>query len=145
MRGERIAGRVLRFFFHRILKARVKLTFAPTWPYCADRLCTCTLVHRICLTTVYINFSQIYCRGPILHQVQMAKFFDDDKYFVDMKLRESPGKSVGAFILFQVISSLLGCCGCSLCLLQMWFCLLFATLQMNLRTRWSRLRNWRSS
>lgn len=29
----------------------------------------------------------------MLHQVQKAKLFDDDKYFVDMKLRESPGKS----------------------------------------------------
>ncbi|XP_040048607.2 trehalase isoform X1 [Gasterosteus aculeatus] len=41
--------------------------------------------------------SQIYCRGPILHQVQMAKFFDDDKYFVDMKLRESPDVVLSAF------------------------------------------------
>ncbi|XP_031719468.1 trehalase [Anarrhichthys ocellatus] len=35
--------------------------------------------------------SEIYCAGPILHQVQKAKLFDD-KYFVDMKLREAPGK-----------------------------------------------------
>ncbi len=41
-----------------------------------------------------MNFSEIYCTGPILHQIQTAKLFDDDKYFVDMKLKEAPGKSV---------------------------------------------------
>ncbi|KAM8904681.1 trehalase isoform 2-T2 [Spinachia spinachia] len=41
--------------------------------------------------------SKIYCRGPILHQVQTAKLFDDDKYFVDMKLRESPDVVLSAF------------------------------------------------
>ncbi|KPP68961.1 Trehalase-like [Scleropages formosus] len=34
--------------------------------------------------------SEIYCTGEILKQVQMAKLYDDDKYFVDMKLRDAP-------------------------------------------------------
>ncbi|XP_037534243.1 trehalase [Nematolebias whitei] len=38
--------------------------------------------------------SEIYCSGSILHQIQMAKLFDDDKYFVDMKLRSAPGELV---------------------------------------------------
>ncbi|KAM6988666.1 trehalase isoform 1-T2 [Tautogolabrus adspersus] len=41
--------------------------------------------------------SEIYCSGPILHQVQEAKLFDDDKYFVDMKLRETPDVVLSAF------------------------------------------------
>ncbi|XP_059186792.1 trehalase [Centropristis striata] len=41
--------------------------------------------------------SEIYCTGPLLHQVQKAKLFDDDKYFVDMKLRETPDVVLSAF------------------------------------------------
>ncbi|XP_071352608.1 trehalase isoform X1 [Trachinotus anak] len=41
--------------------------------------------------------SQIYCAGPILHQVQEAKLFDDDKYFVDMKLKAAPDIVLSAF------------------------------------------------
>ncbi|XP_028274674.1 LOW QUALITY PROTEIN: trehalase [Parambassis ranga] len=41
--------------------------------------------------------SQIYCTGPILHQVQTAKLFDDDKYFVDMKLKAAPDAVLSAF------------------------------------------------
>uniref|UniRef100_A0A3Q0TFW8 Trehalase n=1 Tax=Amphilophus citrinellus TaxID=61819 RepID=A0A3Q0TFW8_AMPCI len=41
--------------------------------------------------------SDIYCTGPILHQVQEAKLFDDDKHFVDMKLRSAPGDVLSAF------------------------------------------------
>ncbi|CAN9510944.1 unnamed protein product [Ophioblennius macclurei] len=41
--------------------------------------------------------SGIYCSGPILHQVQTAKFFNDDKYFVDMKLKEPPDVVLSAF------------------------------------------------
>ncbi|XP_041850795.1 trehalase [Melanotaenia boesemani] len=41
--------------------------------------------------------SEIYCSGPILHQVQTAKLFDDDKYFVDMKLRSAPDAVLLAF------------------------------------------------
>uniref|UniRef100_A0A8C5N959 Trehalase n=1 Tax=Gouania willdenowi TaxID=441366 RepID=A0A8C5N959_GOUWI len=41
--------------------------------------------------------SEIYCTGPILHQVQKAKLYDDDKYFVDMKLREAPDVVLAAF------------------------------------------------
>ena len=31
-----------------------------------------------------------------MHQVQEAKLFNDDKYFVDMKLKETPGKLKGS-------------------------------------------------
>uniref|UniRef100_A0AAX7SZB2 Trehalase n=1 Tax=Astatotilapia calliptera TaxID=8154 RepID=A0AAX7SZB2_ASTCA len=41
--------------------------------------------------------SEIYCTGPILHQVQEAKLFDDDKHFVDMKLRSAPDDVLSAF------------------------------------------------
>ncbi|XP_022617238.1 trehalase isoform X1 [Seriola dumerili] len=41
--------------------------------------------------------SQIYCTGPILDQVQKAKLFDDDKYFVDMKLKVMPEVVLSAF------------------------------------------------
>ncbi|KAE8295018.1 Trehalase [Larimichthys crocea] len=41
--------------------------------------------------------SEIYCSGPVLHQVQTAKVFEDDKYFVDMKLRETPDVVLSAF------------------------------------------------
>lgn len=71
------------------------------------RVCVCVLIylcctqirHRygldhICLfPCLWICFSEIYCTGPILDQVQKAKLFDDDKHFVDMKLKKSPGKS----------------------------------------------------
>ncbi|KAK2846674.1 hypothetical protein Q5P01_009673 [Channa striata] len=40
---------------------------------------------------------EIYCTGPILHQVQKAKLFDDDKYFVDMKLKAAPDVVSSAF------------------------------------------------
>lgn len=41
---------------------------------------------------IICNSSGIYCTGPILHRVQTAKLFHDDKYFVDMSLRQPPGK-----------------------------------------------------
>ncbi|KAK1153384.1 trehalase [Acipenser oxyrinchus oxyrinchus] len=41
--------------------------------------------------------SPIYCSGALLKQVQLAKLFDDDKHFVDMKLKEPPEKVLSAF------------------------------------------------
>ncbi|XP_062329245.1 trehalase [Osmerus eperlanus] len=41
--------------------------------------------------------SEIYCTGDVLRHVQMAKLFDDDKYFVDMKMRVSPDIVLLAF------------------------------------------------
>ncbi|XP_070685049.1 trehalase [Pempheris klunzingeri] len=49
--------------------------------------------------------SGIYCTGPILDQVQKAKLFDDDKYFVDMKLREPPDVVLSAFHNLSVESA----------------------------------------
>lgn len=34
--------------------------------------------------------SGIYCMGVVLHDIQLAKLFDDDKYFVDMSMRQPP-------------------------------------------------------
>uniref|UniRef100_A0A3B5LGQ9 Trehalase n=1 Tax=Xiphophorus couchianus TaxID=32473 RepID=A0A3B5LGQ9_9TELE len=42
-------------------------------------------------------FSEIYCSGPILHHMQEAKLFNDDKHFVDMKLKSPPGEVLAAF------------------------------------------------
>lgn len=39
--------------------------------------------------------SQIYCHGELLHQVQMARLYRDDKQFVDMPLSSAPGKAPG--------------------------------------------------
>uniref|UniRef100_A0A3B4BIQ3 Trehalase n=1 Tax=Periophthalmus magnuspinnatus TaxID=409849 RepID=A0A3B4BIQ3_9GOBI len=41
--------------------------------------------------------SEIYCTGSILDQVQKAKLYDDDKYFVDMKLKVAPDIILSAF------------------------------------------------
>ncbi|CDR00285.1 unnamed protein product, partial [Oncorhynchus mykiss] len=41
--------------------------------------------------------SEIYCYGDILRQVQTAKLFDDDKHFVDMKLKSAPDIILTAF------------------------------------------------
>lgn len=36
--------------------------------------------------------SQIYCTGNLLRQVQMNQLFSEDKHFVDMPLKGSPGE-----------------------------------------------------
>ncbi|XP_008061104.1 trehalase isoform X1 [Carlito syrichta] len=41
--------------------------------------------------------SQIYCHGELLHQVQMAKFYEDDKQFVDMPLSTAPDQVLQSF------------------------------------------------
>lgn len=41
--------------------------------------------------------SQIYCHGELLHQVQMAKLFPDDKQFVDMPLSSAPDQVLQHF------------------------------------------------
>lgn len=56
-----------------------------------------TLVHL--LSDMFVATSLIFCTGEVLRQVQMAKLFDDDKYFVDMKLTTAPGES-NTFDLF---------------------------------------------
>lgn len=44
------------------------------------------------LDSVCFCVSEIYCYGPVLDELQKAKLFDDNKYLVDMNLREPPGK-----------------------------------------------------
>ncbi|CAN2387887.1 trehalase (brush-border membrane glycoprotein) [Pristimantis euphronides] len=41
--------------------------------------------------------SKIYCSGELLHHVQMAKIFSDDKHFVDMGLLEVPSRILKKF------------------------------------------------
>ncbi|XP_066541744.1 trehalase [Hoplias malabaricus] len=41
--------------------------------------------------------SEIYCTGELLRQVQLAKLFDDNKAFVDMKLTTAPEIVLDAF------------------------------------------------
>ncbi|XP_003472700.2 trehalase isoform X2 [Cavia porcellus] len=41
--------------------------------------------------------SQIYCYGELLHQVQMAKLYSDDKNFVDMSLSKDPDQVLQSF------------------------------------------------
>ncbi|XP_008562861.1 PREDICTED: trehalase-like, partial [Galeopterus variegatus] len=41
--------------------------------------------------------SQIYCHGELLHQVQMAKLYPDDKQFVDMPLSTTPDQVLQNF------------------------------------------------
>ncbi|KAM4828133.1 trehalase [Thomomys bottae] len=41
--------------------------------------------------------SQIYCHGELLHQVQMAKLYPDDKQFVDMSLSTAPDQVLRSF------------------------------------------------
>lgn len=67
-----------------LLYSRTQVISFQIWLYCTNaHTISCLIIHS----------SEIYCTGPILQQVQKAKLFDDDKYFVDMKLREAPGKS----------------------------------------------------
>nr|XP_008019282.2 trehalase [Chlorocebus sabaeus] len=41
--------------------------------------------------------SEIYCHGDLLHQVQMAKLYQDDKQFVDMPLSIAPEQVLQTF------------------------------------------------
>ncbi|CAH0562445.1 unnamed protein product [Brassicogethes aeneus] len=41
--------------------------------------------------------SEIYCHGPLLDTIQMAKIYPDSKTFVDMKLRRSPNETLDIF------------------------------------------------
>ncbi|KAL0626897.1 Trehalase [Plecturocebus cupreus] len=41
--------------------------------------------------------SEIYCHGELLHQVQMAKLYQDDKQFVDMPLSVAPEQVLQTF------------------------------------------------
>ncbi|KAJ8280272.1 hypothetical protein GJAV_G00052590 [Gymnothorax javanicus] len=49
------------------------------------------------LRCVFVHGSEIYCTGELLRVVQTAKLFDDDKYFVDMKLKVAPDEVMSAF------------------------------------------------
>lgn len=45
--------------------------------------------------------SRIYCHGPLLHTIQMAKIFRDSKTFVDMKIRTSEEEILSNFQRFM--------------------------------------------
>ncbi|XP_026219255.1 trehalase isoform X1 [Anabas testudineus] len=71
-----------------LLYSRSQVISFQIWLYCTNaHTISCLIIHS----------SEIYCTGPILQQVQKAKLFDDDKYFVDMKLREAPDVVLSAF------------------------------------------------
>lgn len=44
--------------------------------------------------------SPIYCNGPLLHTVQLARIFNDSKTFVDMKLKQNPEITLELFNAF---------------------------------------------
>lgn len=45
--------------------------------------------------------SEVYCRGDLLHTVQMAKLYNDSKTFVDMKMKVSPQNTLDSFREFM--------------------------------------------
>ncbi|KAL4103583.1 hypothetical protein QTP88_018944 [Uroleucon formosanum] len=45
----------------------------------------------------YINFSEVYCNGSLLHNVQMLKVYNDSKTFVDLKLKMLPNETMTIF------------------------------------------------
>lgn len=46
---------------------------------------------------VFFISSEIYCRGDLLHTVQMAKLYNDSKTFVDMKMKRPPQHILDSF------------------------------------------------
>ncbi|RZC32475.1 trehalase-like [Asbolus verrucosus] len=46
-------------------------------------------------------YSDIYCHGPLLHTIQMAKIYEDSKTFVDMKMKFSPNETLALFDEFM--------------------------------------------
>ncbi|KAJ8918740.1 hypothetical protein NQ315_015060 [Exocentrus adspersus] len=46
-------------------------------------------------------FSDIYCHGPLLDTIQMAKVYKDSKTFVDMKMKHSPNQTMQFFNNFM--------------------------------------------
>lgn len=51
----------------------------------------------------YISiYSEIFCYGELLDTVQMSKIFPDSKTFVDMKLKQSPEKTLEYFKKWKV-------------------------------------------
>lgn len=50
---------------------------------------------------IFFFYSEIYCRGELLHTVQTAKIYNDSKTFVDMKLKQSPETTLNLFKQFM--------------------------------------------
>ncbi|XP_018322661.1 trehalase isoform X2 [Agrilus planipennis] len=46
--------------------------------------------------------SLIYCHGPLLHTIQMAKIYEDSKTFVDMKLKRPANETLEIFEQFMI-------------------------------------------
>ncbi|XP_048471432.1 trehalase isoform X2 [Rhincodon typus] len=66
-----------------------------SWNWLVVALCLCD--HGSAARFPFPCDSHIYCTGELLHKVQMAKLFDDDKHFVDMKLKVNPDVILEAF------------------------------------------------
>lgn len=50
---------------------------------------------------ILLFHSEIYCHGKLLETVQMARIFNDSKYFVDMKMKMSPDEILEDFNAFM--------------------------------------------
>ncbi|XP_014607616.1 PREDICTED: trehalase isoform X2 [Polistes canadensis] len=48
-----------------------------------------------------ITRNNIYCHGELLHKIQMASIYPDSKTFVDMKMKNSPEKTLALFREFM--------------------------------------------
>lgn len=48
-----------------------------------------------------VDRTDIFCKGPLLHTIQMAKIFEDSKTFVDMKMKHSPIKILEKYHSFM--------------------------------------------
>lgn len=51
--------------------------------------------------TFFSIYSEIFCRGDLLHTVQTAKIYNDSKTFVDMKMKQSPESTLNSFKEFM--------------------------------------------
>lgn len=56
-------------------------------------MCACTCAYWAC--------SDVYCRGELLHTIQMASIYKDSKTFVDMKMKRPPDETLKSFREFM--------------------------------------------
>lgn len=56
-------------------------------------MCACTCACWAC--------SDVYCRGELLHTIQMASIYKDSKTFVDMKMKQPPYETLKLFREFM--------------------------------------------
>lgn len=59
------------------------------------------VIHFLITSITSSLYSKIYCYGPLLHTVQMAKLYPDSKTFVDKKLKFPPEQTLTEFNTFM--------------------------------------------